>query len=66
MLVLGAASGVGSAAIQLARRAGARVITTAGSEEKRALGVDLGADEVLDHRDPDWSRASRRSRGARV
>ena len=56
VLVLGAASGVGSAGIQIAKAAGARVITTAGSEEKRALGVDLGADEVLDHRDPDWPK----------
>jgi NADPH:quinone reductase-like Zn-dependent oxidoreductase len=54
VLVLAGASGVGSAAIQTARVAGARVISTAGSEAKRALARDLGADEVLDHHDPDW------------
>ncbi|MEE2939262.1 MAG: zinc-binding dehydrogenase [Planctomycetota bacterium] len=56
VLILGAASGVGSAGIQIAKVAGARVIATAGSEEKRALGAALGADEVLDHRDPEWPK----------
>ncbi len=56
VLILGAASGVGSAGIQIAKAAGARVIATAGSEEKRALGAALGADEVLDHRDPEWPK----------
>lgn len=55
-LILGAASGVGSAGIQIAKSLGARVIATAGSEAKRALGKALGADEVLDHRDPDWPK----------
>jgi len=59
VLVLGGASGVGSAAIQVAKAAGARVISTAGSEEKRALARELGADEVLDHRDPEWSKGLR-------
>lgn len=54
VLVLAGTSGVGSAAIQIARAAGARVISTAGSETKRALARDLGADEVLDHHDPEW------------
>lgn len=57
VLVLGAASGVGSAAIQIAKDAGCRVITTAGSEPKRALGMELGADEALDHGDPAWPKA---------
>lgn len=55
-LILGAASGVGSAGIQIAKAVGARVIATAGSEDKRALGRELGADEVVDHRDPEWPR----------
>ncbi len=59
VLVLGAGSGVGSAGIQLARQHGCRVITTAGSEEKRALGVALGAEVALDHRDPDWPKRVR-------
>jgi len=50
VLVLGGASGVGSAAIQLARQRGARVFATAGSPEKQALCRELGAEAVLDHR----------------
>lgn len=56
VLVVAGSSGVGSAAIQLARSAGARVVTTAGSEEKRALCRELGAEEALDHHDPDWPK----------
>jgi NADPH:quinone reductase-like Zn-dependent oxidoreductase len=56
VLVLAGASGVGSAAIQIARDLGARVIATAGSDEKRARARDLGAEEVLDHHDPDWPK----------
>lgn len=56
VLILGAASGVGSAGIQIAKAEGCRVIATAGSEEKRALGEELGADAVIDHRDPDWPK----------
>ena len=47
--MLGAGSGVGSAAIQLAKNAGARVIATAGSEAKLAKARELGADDVIDH-----------------
>jgi NADPH:quinone reductase-like Zn-dependent oxidoreductase len=49
VLILGAGSGVGSAAIQLAKVAGARIIATAGSPAKLAKARDLGADEVIDH-----------------
>lgn len=56
VLVMGAASGVGSAAIQIAKAEGCRVITTASTDAKRALGRDLGADEVLDHTDPEWPK----------
>jgi len=49
ILVLGAGSGIGSAAIQIARMAGARVIATAGSEEKLSKAKALGADEVINH-----------------
>ena len=47
MLVLGGGSGVGSAAIQIAKLIGARVITTAGSDEKLAKARELGV-PVLD------------------
>ena len=56
VLVLGGASGVGSAAIQIAKDLGARVLATAGSEAKRELARSLGADEVIDHRDEKWGR----------
>jgi NADPH2:quinone reductase len=46
VLVHAAAGGVGSAAVQLARHLGARVLATAGSEEKRAFALELGADEA--------------------
>jgi NADPH:quinone reductase-like Zn-dependent oxidoreductase len=49
VLVLGAGSGVGSAAIQIAKNVGARVIATAGSEGKLVKAKELGADEVIDH-----------------
>jgi NADPH2:quinone reductase len=50
VLVLGGAGGTGSAAIQLARSYGARVIATAGGPEKVAFCEELGADAVVDYR----------------
>ncbi|MEK6650640.1 MAG: zinc-binding dehydrogenase [Bacteroidota bacterium] len=47
VLVHGAGSGVGSAAIQIARMYGARVIATTSSERKAELARSLGADEVI-------------------
>jgi NADPH:quinone reductase-like Zn-dependent oxidoreductase len=49
VLVLAASSGVGSAAVQIAKLFGCRVITTAGGEKKMARARELGADEVIDH-----------------
>ncbi|HEV2205424.1 MAG TPA: zinc-binding dehydrogenase [Candidatus Acidoferrales bacterium] len=49
VLVLGAGSGVGSAAIQIAKVAGARVIATGGTDEKLAKARELGADETILH-----------------
>jgi NADPH:quinone reductase-like Zn-dependent oxidoreductase len=49
VLVQGAASGVGSAAIQIAKLAGARVFTTAGNAAKQKLARDLGADFIIDY-----------------
>jgi NADPH:quinone reductase-like Zn-dependent oxidoreductase len=48
-LVIAAGSGVGSAAMQVARLHGARVIATAGSPRKLELARALGADAVIDH-----------------
>src|SRR6202030_1644589 len=50
VLVLGAGSGVGSAAIQVAKFFGARVITTAGSHAKLEKARQLGADYVINHK----------------
>jgi len=50
VLVLGAGSGVGSAAIQIAKFFGARVLTTAGSEEMLAKAKELGADHLINYK----------------
>ena len=60
VLVIGGTSGVGSAAIQLAKVIGARVIATAGNEAKRAACLALGADEVVDHHQPGWGKTVKR------
>ena len=52
-LVHAGAGGVGSAAVQLAAAAGARVIATAGSPEKTALCRELGAEVAIDYRRED-------------
>jgi len=49
VLILGANSGVGIAAIQIARMFHARVITTAGDDRKAELARELGADYVINH-----------------
>ena len=54
VLVIGGASGVGSAAIQIAKQLGARVISTGSTEAKRALSQHLGAEFVLDPADSHW------------
>jgi NADPH:quinone reductase-like Zn-dependent oxidoreductase len=49
VLVIGAGSGVGSAAIQIAKLVNARVIATAGADWKLEKARELGADEVINH-----------------
>ena len=53
VLVAGGAGAVGHFAIQLARWAGARVITTVSGPEKAELARQAGADHVVNYRDPD-------------
>ena len=69
VLVIAAGSGVGHAAIQIAKAHGARVIATAGGERKLALAREIGADEVIDHYKDDVVRRVRafsEGRGANV
>jgi len=54
VLIHAGASGVGTAAIQLARDAGARVIATAGDDAKLAKCRELGADEVINYKQSDF------------
>lgn len=66
VLVNAAGSGVGSAAIQCARLAGARVIATAGAADKLRRARQLGADETIDYREtPDIGDAVRDLTGGR-
>ncbi|MES4905605.1 MULTISPECIES: zinc-binding dehydrogenase [unclassified Streptomyces] len=66
VLVHAAAGGVGSLAVQLAKAAGAgRVIAAAGTEAKRALALDLGADAVIDSTAPGLAAAAREANGGR-
>ena len=58
VLVHGGASGVGTAAIQLAREAGCRVLATAGSSQKLAICRDLGAELAVNYKENDFSRAA--------
>jgi NADPH2:quinone reductase len=53
VLVAGGAGAVGHFAIELAKRAGARVVTTVSSTEKAALAEKAGADLVVNYRSPD-------------
>ncbi len=59
VLVQAAGSGVGSAAIQIAKLCGARVITTVGSDDKIEFARGLGADEVVNYRTGDFVEATR-------
>ena len=57
VLVHAGAGGVGSAAVQLAKHLGARVVVTASSDEKRRVALELGADEAFGYDDFEGVRA---------
>jgi NADPH2:quinone reductase len=57
-LIHGGSSGIGTAAIQIARELGARVITTAGSDEKCAACRRLGADVAINYKTEDFVAAT--------
>jgi putative PIG3 family NAD(P)H quinone oxidoreductase len=65
-LVHGGSSGIGTAAIQLARAFGARVFTTAGSAEKCRACMDLGAERALNYREEDFVEVLRGEGGANL
>jgi NADPH:quinone reductase-like Zn-dependent oxidoreductase len=65
VLVLGAGSGVGSAAVQVAKFFGARVIATAGSDEKLQKAKELGADQLINHKTQKIREEVRRITGKR-
>src|SRR5262249_1483146 len=65
LLVMGGASGVGSAAIQIGKQLGARVISTGSTEAKRALAQHLGAEVVLDSTSSQWPAEVRKVTGRR-
>jgi NADPH:quinone reductase-like Zn-dependent oxidoreductase len=65
VLILAGGSGVGTAGIQIAKLAGARVIATAGSEAKLAKARELGADETINHSTQDILAEVKRLTGKR-
>lgn len=65
VLVMGAGSGVGTAAIQIAKLYGARVIAVAGSDEKLEKARALGADEIVNYNSGSISQAVRKLTGKR-
>lgn len=65
LLVQGGSSGIGVTAIQLAKAAGATVIVTAGSDEKCAACLALGADHAINYRQQDFATEVLRLTGQR-
>jgi len=64
-LVHGGTSGIGTTAIQVAKAFGAKVIATAGSKEKCASCVELGADVAIDYRNEDFVAAAEAATGGK-
>ncbi len=64
-LVHGGSSGIGTTAIQLAVKAGARVFSTAGSAEKCAKCVELGAERAINYREEDFVDVMREVTGGK-
>jgi putative PIG3 family NAD(P)H quinone oxidoreductase len=65
LLVHGGSSGIGTAAIQLAKALGARVIATAGSTEKCAACRRLGADVAINYKSEDFVAATKAATGGK-
>jgi NADPH:quinone reductase len=65
LLVHAGAGGVGSAAIQVGRAAGARVIAVVGGKSKAEVATELGADVVIDRREQDFVGAVKEATGGK-
>src|SRR3954447_19862332 len=65
LLVHGGAGGIGTFAIQLAHQLGSRVLTTAGTPEKRAACLALGAGVAIDYREEDFVEKAREATDGR-
>jgi NADPH:quinone reductase-like Zn-dependent oxidoreductase len=65
VLAIGGASGVGSAAIQIALGLGARVISTGSTEAKRQFALSRGAEAAVDSSEPNWPARVRELTGKR-
>ena len=65
LLIQGGTSGIGVTAIQLVKAAGATVIATAGSDEKCAACLKLGADHAINYRNADFAEEVKRITGGR-
>jgi len=65
LMVQGGSSGIGVAAIQLAKALGSRVIVTAGSDEKCRACIELGADHAINYRTQDFVAETLQATGGR-
>jgi NADPH:quinone reductase len=65
VLIMGAAGNLGSIGIQLAKHLGANVIACAGSDERAAIGLDLGADHAINYSKSDLKAEALRITGGR-
>ncbi len=65
VLVHGGGSGIGTAAIQLVKRVGGTIVVTAGSPEKCARCLELGADRAVNYREEDFVEAVRKQTDGR-
>jgi NADPH:quinone reductase-like Zn-dependent oxidoreductase len=59
VLIMGGTSGVGMAGIQIAKLYNCTVIATAGNKEKMDKCLEIGADDVVNHREADWYKKVR-------
>lgn len=66
VLVIGGGSGVGSAAIQIARHHSASVVTTAGTDDKRRRCMEIGANAAIDHYADDWVAQAKEANNGRL